>query len=138
MLKNLLNPGTYAREINIALLFLRITIGIFMLTHGISKFMLLLGNDQSIADPIGIGESASLALAVFAEMFCSILLILEQQRVLRIAYYNAGCRINFRNSADPFRVKEMALIYLSVFISILIAGAGNISVDNLIYKKIDL
>lgn len=45
MTKKLLNSGSYSLEINVALLFLRITIGIFMLTHGVGKFIQLLGND---------------------------------------------------------------------------------------------
>jgi putative oxidoreductase len=72
-------------------------------------------------------------------MFCSILLIFGAATrfaiiPLLITMLVAALIVH---SADPFHVKEMALIYLSVFISILIAGAGNISVDNLIYKKIN-
>ena len=139
MLKNLLNPGTYAREINVALLFLRITIGIFMLTHGISKFMMLMGEGPiQFADPIGIGPNASFALAVFAEVLCSILLIfgLATRFAVIPLLITMLVAVLIVHSADPFQVKEMALLYLSVFISILISGAGNISIDNLIYNKI--
>ena len=140
MIKKILNPGTYAREINIALLFLRISIGIFMLTHGVGKLMLLLGNEPiQFADPIGIGESTSLALAVFAEVLCSVLLIfgIATRFAVIPLLITMLVAVLIVHSDDAFRVKEMALLYLSVFISILIAGAGKISIDNLIYKKIN-
>lgn len=139
MTKILLNPGSYLREINIALLFLRITIGVFMLTHGFGKLtMLLEGNAVQFADPIGIGPAASLVLAVFAEVLCSILLIFGLATrfaviPLLITMLVAALIVH---SADAFGVKEMALLYLSVYIFILIAGAGKFSVDNWIYKKI--
>jgi putative oxidoreductase len=139
MLKNLLNPGTYAKEINIALLFLRIAIGIFMLTHGTGKLIALLGGGPiQFADPIGIGPAASLALAVFAEFVCSLFLIFGVATrfaviPLIITMLVAGFIIHAK---DLFHIKEMAFLYLSTFITIAIAGAGKFSVDNLIYKKI--
>lgn len=139
MIKKILNPGTYSREINLALLFLRVSIGIFMLTHGMGK-LLTLFTDSTIqfADPIGIGPTASLALAVFAEVLCSILLIFgiaTRFAVIPLVITMIVAAL-IVHSEDAFRVKEMALLYLSVFISILIAGAGKISVDNWIYRKI--
>ncbi|MDO9040037.1 MAG: DoxX family protein, partial [Bacteroidota bacterium] len=60
-----------------AILLLRITAGAFMLTHGIGKFSLLFGNEAiQFPDPIGVGATASLALAVFSEVLCSLFLIL--------------------------------------------------------------
>ena len=140
MTKKLLNPGSYTREINITLLFLRITIGIFMLTHGFGKLtMLFEGGPVQFADPIGIGPTASLILAVFAEVLCSILLIfgIATRFAVIPLLITMLVAVLIVHSDDAFRVKEMALLYLSVFISILIAGAGKISIDNLIYKKIN-
>ena len=140
MLKNLLNPGNYAQKINIALLFLRLSIGIFMLTHGTGKLMMLLsGRPIEFADPIGIGPAASLTLAVFAEVICSLLLIFGVATrfaiiPLIITMLVAGFVIH---ADDVFFVKEKAFLFLIVFITIAIAGAGKISADNLIYKKIN-
>lgn len=138
MTKKLLNPGSYSREINVALLFLRITIGVFMLTHGFGKLtMLFEGGPVQFADPIGIGPAASLVLAVFAEVLCSIFLIfgLATRFAVIPLLITMLVAVLIVHSADPFRVKEMALLYLIVFMSILISGAGKISIDNLIYKK---
>jgi putative oxidoreductase len=139
MIKKILNPGFYSREINIAILFLRVSVGIFMLTHGTGKLMALLsGGPVKFADPIGIGPAASLALAVFAEVICSLFLIFGiatrfSAIPLIITMLVAGFIVH---AEDLFRVKEMAFLYLSTFITIAISGAGKFSVDNLIYKKI--
>lgn len=139
MLKNLFNPGMYTQKVNIALLFLRVSIGILMLTHGTGKFITLLdGGPIEFADPIGIGPAASLALAVFAEFVCSLLLIFGVATrftiiPLIITMLVAGFIVH---ADDVFHVKEKAFLFLTVFITIAIAGAGKISADNLIYKKI--
>lgn len=39
------------------------------------------------------------------------------------------------HGADPFAVKELALVYLAIFVLMYIAGPGNYSVDRLIAKK---
>lgn len=139
MLKNLFNPGMYTQKVNIALLFLRVSIGILMLTHGTGKFITLLdGGPIEFADPIGIGPAASLALAVFAEFICSLMLILGVATrftilPLIVTMLVAGFIVH---ADDVFHVKEKAFLFLTVFITIAIAGAGKISADNLIYKKI--
>ncbi|MBY5958194.1 DoxX family membrane protein [Membranicola marinus] len=70
MIKNTFNPGNYAAHINFALLVLRIAVGILMLTHGLGKFERLFGEGPiQFSDPIGIGATASLVLAIFAEVF---------------------------------------------------------------------
>lgn len=139
MIKEILNPGTYAKKINIVLLFLRVTIGIFMLTHGISKFTQLIGEAPiQFADPIGVGQAASLALAVFAEVFCSILLIFGAATRFAVIplLITMLVAVLIVHSTDAFGVKEIALLYLTVYIAIAITGAGKFSVDNLVYKKI--
>lgn len=141
MTKKLLNPGSYSREINVALLFLRVTFGIFMMAHGTGKLITLFeGGPVQFADPIGIGPSASLILAVFAELVCSLFLIFGIATrfavfPLIITMLVAGFIVH---ADDVFFVKEKAFLFLIVFITIAIAGAGKISVDNLIYKKIIL
>lgn len=140
MIKKILNPGSYSWEINAALLFLRVSIGIFMLTHGTSKLITLLeGGPISFADPIGIGPVASLALVVFAEVFCSLLLIfgIATRFAVIPLLITMLVAVLIVHSADVFGVKEMALLYFIVYTTIAITGAGKFSVDNLVYKKIN-
>ena len=62
---------------NIGLLILRLFAGVAMLPHGISKLQMLLnGNASNFLDPIGIGATPSLILALFAELGCTLLVML--------------------------------------------------------------
>ena len=73
--KNNCCTDDYGIFINLALLVLRLSVGILMLTHGIPKLERLLSGDFNFPDPIGLGPELSLILVTFAEFFCSILTI---------------------------------------------------------------
>lgn len=76
MMKELFNPGRYSNKINIVILLNRVVIASFMLVHGLSKLSTLMGSEPvAFADPLGIGATSSLVLAVFAEVLCSIFLM---------------------------------------------------------------
>lgn len=96
------------------------------------------GGPIEFANPIGIGQAASLLLATFAEFFCALFLIFGFATrfavvPLIITMIVAGFIIH---ADDGYFVKEKAFMFLSVFITFAIAGAGKFSVDNLIYRKI--
>ncbi len=140
MIKNIFNPGNYPSTINFVLMLLRISVGILMLTHGIGKFSKLFGDAPiQFADPIGVGVTASLALAVFSEVLCSILLIFGIGTRLAaipliITMLVAALIVH---ADDPFGRQELPLLYTTMYLVIAIAGAGKISVDNWIYNKIN-
>jgi len=140
MIKNIFNPGNYLNNINFVLLILRLTVGIFMLTHGIGKFSTLFGDEPiQFPDPIGVGTTASLALTVFSEVFCSILLILGLgTRLAAIPLLITMLVAAFIIHAnDGFGKQELGLIYAAIYLVIAITGAGKISIDNWIYDKIN-
>src|ERR1043165_5278493 len=63
--------------LDLALLVIRILVGLTMLTHGSPKMAKLTsGQGSEFGDPLNIGPSASLALTVFAEFICSVLIII--------------------------------------------------------------
>jgi putative oxidoreductase len=139
MIKKLINPGNYSHNVNLALLILRVAVGAFMLTHGMGKFFKLFGDETiAFADPIGLGATASLALAVFAEVFCSVLLIFGlATRLAAIPLITTMFIAGFIvHAGDEFRVKEMAFLYLVVYIAIALKGAGKYSIDALIFNKL--
>ncbi|MES2141052.1 MAG: DoxX family protein [Bacteroidota bacterium] len=140
MINTLFNSGNYSKNINGALLLLRFVSGGFMLIHGIGKFSKLFGEAPiAFADPIGIGETASLALAVFAEVFCALFLIIGfLTRLAAIPLLITMLVAAFVvHSNDGFGKQELPLLYAAIYIVIAIAGAGKISIDNWIYKKIN-
>ena len=64
------NTGKHSASTSLALLFLRVAVGLLMLTHGYGKLMSLFAQGPvQFPDPIGMGATTSLVLAVFAEFF---------------------------------------------------------------------
>lgn len=138
MIKHILNSGNYHNNINIALLILRITVGLFMLTHGMGKFYKLVGDAPiQFIDPLGVGASTSLALTVFSEVLCSILLIIGLgTRLAAIPLLITMLVAAFIvHGADGFGKQELALIYATIYLVIALVGAGKISLDYLLNKK---
>lgn len=78
-------------------------------------------------------------LIVFAEVFCSIFLVIGfATRFAAIPLLFSMLVIVFIvHLDDGFGKQELPLIYASVYMIIAITGAGKISVDNLIYKKLN-
>ncbi len=116
---------------NLGLLLLRVGFGIMMLTHGIPKLLKMLSGDFSFGDPIGVGETATLILAVLCEVFFPILVIIGfKTRLSAIPVIITMAVAAFVvHAADPFGIKEKAILYLIGFIAIALLGAGKYSVD---------
>ncbi|HPW94432.1 MAG TPA: DoxX family protein [Fibrobacteraceae bacterium] len=133
------NPGEYSNNISLSLLFLRLIVGGFMLTHGIGKWMMLIGDGPiRFADPIGIGVTASLALTVFAEVFCSLFLIFgfaTRLAVIPLVITMLVATIVV-HGADGFGKQELPLLYASIYVFLAVMGSGKFSVDQYLYKKI--
>ena len=72
MLKRLLFPvkpdGTATSAM---LLIARIVFGILLMNHGIQKWSNFQELSTAFPDPIGLGSSISLSLAIFGELVCS-------------------------------------------------------------------
>jgi len=138
-MKKLFYIGEISPTLSIGLLILRVTVGVFMMTHGLGKLKMLVGPGEiQFADPIGIGVELSLILAVFAEFFCSILLILGLGTRLAafplwFTMFVAGVIVH---SADPFGVKEMAFLYGTIYTVLLFTGPGKLSLDWVINRTL--
>lgn len=138
ILKKLFSVGNYSTNVDVALLLLRVMVSAMMLTHGYGKFVNLFGDEPiQFADPLGLGVTISLILAVFAEFFCSLFLALGlATRLASIPLIVTMSVAAFIvHAEDAFSGKEMSLLYLLIYVILLIAGAGKYSIDNWIYKK---
>lgn len=122
-----------------ALLLTRIVVGALMLTHGLGKFYNLIG-DEAIAfgDPIGIGVTASLVLTVFAEVFCSIFLIIGfSTRLAAIPLIlTMLVAVLIVHASDEIGKKELPILYTLIYFILAVMGAGKYSLDHLIFGKI--
>lgn len=117
---------------DIGLLLLRVAFGgVMLVAHGWPKLIGFTDKMNAFPDPIGFGSPISLALCVFAEVVCSILLILGFKTRLALPPLIITMLIAFFviHAADPFGQKELAFMYLLAYIGLLFTGAGKYSLD---------
>lgn len=116
---------------HIAVFLLRVVSSMFMLTHGFPKLMKLLDGNMSFGDPLGLGPGVSLFLSAFAEGICSLFILLGwKTRLAAIPLIiNMAVAVFFAHAGDPFAKKELALLYLLIFVVLFIVGAGKYSLD---------
>ena len=137
-MKQLFRTSVNQKAADIWLLLFRVCIASFMLTHGVQKLTnLFSGEEIQFINFLGIGQTASFALSTFAEFFCSVLILIGlATRFAAIPQIiNMTVAVLMAHSHDPFKIKELALIYLLVFITILIFGGGKYSIDYLLFRK---
>lgn len=137
-MKKILKVNEATAATDIAVLIARIGIATLMLTHGLPKLMMLISGGQIMFPPVfGMSPEVSLALAVFAEVVCSVLLLagLGTRLVLIPLFVTMLIAALLIHSADPFAVKEPAILYSLVFGTLFLTGSGRYSLDYLLQKK---
>lgn len=133
-MKNLFLTDQHKDHVDVALLIARVGIGAMMLTHGIPKLQTLLsGTPVEFVTVFGLSAGASMWLAVFAEVFCSVLIILGLATRLAVLplIITMVIALVMAHAGDPFNKQEPALHYLLVYLVLLVAGSGKISIDGL-------
>jgi putative oxidoreductase len=140
MIKKIFNPGDNSYVVNASLFALRIWIGLAMLVnHGADKLKRFSEVAPDFPDPLGIGHTASLALAVFAEFFASLLLVFG-------VFTRFGALVLGINMSVAFFVihkaalsgqgsGELAFLYLMGYVVLLLAGPGSFSVDKILFTR---
>ncbi len=122
---------------SLMLLFGRVTFGFALLQHGLDKLYAFDVLTTTFPDPIGLGSVLSVCLAIFAEVFCSILLILGcLQRVVLLPIIATLSIAFFITHGGNTSEGELALIFLFAFIMLLIGGAGKYSIDHHLYTHL--
>jgi putative oxidoreductase len=137
-MKNIFSTTFKKEQSDILLLFIRVAVGSFMLTHGIGKFEnLFSGGEIKFGDPIGVGVVPSLVLTVFAEVFCSILLIVGLATRLAVIplIVTMATAVFVIHINQGFAKQEMAALYLLVYVTLFVTGSGKYSLDRLIREK---
>lgn len=138
---------------SIGLLILRLGIGGYLLTHGWGKLqMVLAGQFDQFGDPIGLGSGLSLVLIMFAEFFCSLLVmaglatrfaaapIVFGMAIAAFAAHgddpwtSGGARELFQAGETSYPAsKQPALMFLLVFLTLIFTGAGRFSADGILW-----
>ena len=135
-MRKLLSTKYSAGAFSAAMLILRLGLGIFMMHHGYQKLIHFGDMQAKFMNFMGIGSSASLALLIFAEFFCSLFLILGLfTRLAAIPLIIATCVMVFKaHNGDVFGDGETAALYLTGYLVLLFVGPGRVSVDSMIGK----
>ena len=131
--------------LSLGLLILRVLVGITMLTHGLAKLTSFSELSATFPDPIGLGSTLSLILIVIGALNwglvgCSLFVIVGAfTRLATIPLVFSMLVVIFVVHAnDPFQMRELPFLYLSIYILLFFTGAGKISLDSIISKKIDV
>lgn len=119
-------------NLDFGLLLLRVfTAGFMIYGHGWPKVQRMLAGNLKFADPIGLGEELSFFLMIFAEVICSVLIIIgyiTRPAVITLLF-GMGVVVFVVHSGDSFFDKEHILLYLVNFGVLLFTGPGKYSVD---------
>lgn len=121
-----------------AVLALRIIFGLLLLTHGATKIVNFTALATQFPDPLGVGQSLSLSLAIFAEVLCSLAFIigLLTRPACLVMAFNMLVALGAVHHFDILGVGELAFLYLVPFVIVLFTGAGKYSVDHLISQRV--
>ncbi len=125
-------------ETSVFLLVSRIIFGLLLLSHGIPKFANFHELSAVFPDPLGVGSSLSLGLAVFAELLCPLAFIFGflYRLALLPMIFTMGMAFFVIHGGDPFAAKELAFMYLMIYTLMFVAGPGKFALDNFIAEKI--
>lgn len=123
-----------------ASLFLRMFLGLTMIVlHGWGKFQKMLADPSGFPDPLGIGVALSLGLAVWAEFFCSLLILVGFATRLALTQLMATMAVAFflvhGAALSGPASGELAFAYLGAFLGLFILGPGRLSLDHLMLRK---
>ena len=110
---------------------LRVSVSLMMLSHGIPKALEYDTLIQTFPDPLNLGSKVSAQLILFAEVGCSILLIvgLAGRFAAATLFFAMMVAAIVHHFHDPWSAREMSLLYAAVYGALTLTGPGSPSVD---------
>lgn len=136
ILNDILKINQSATTIDVALLVLRVSIGILMLKHGIPKIKKLISPEPiHFFETFGLSERNSLKLATFVEVFfstCIIMGIGTPITVIPLLFTMVIAAFHTLKS-QPFDKKELPVLFLLIYVTIFLSGSGRFSLDYLLF-----
>ena len=135
-MKKLTSTKYSAGAFNLGMLVLRLGMGGLLLPHGYDKLVKFAEYKGQFINFLGLGTAVSLGLTIFAEFFCSALVILglftrfaaiPPLIAMLVALFEAHKGLIFGEG-------EHAALYAFGFFVIMVLGPGRISVDGAISK----
>jgi putative oxidoreductase len=132
-------PQTKLNDIGILLL--RLSTGATMiLAHGVPKIAGFSAHSAQFPDPLGVGASASMIMAILGETGFSLAILLGLQVRAAAAGLFTTMSIIFwlvhRN--DPWDYKELSLVYALICLTLILTGGGKYTLESWIKRRLKL
>lgn len=133
-MKKLLSIRYSTAAFNVSMLLIRLVFGLLMMNHGYDKLIHFSAKKAEFINFLGMGQTLSLVLVVFAEFFCALFIVLGLfTRLSLIPLIITMCVALFKvHHGDFMGEGQMAAAFLGAYLALLLTGPGKISVDGLI------
>ena len=135
-MKRLFSTKYSAGAFNTALLILRFVAAGLMIRHGYIKIISFNIEVTKMISLFGISPKICLLLVIFAEFFCSILLIIGLFTRLACIplVITMAVALFIKHDGHFFGDGQIATIFLACYAAIFLLGPGRISIDSMIGK----
>jgi putative oxidoreductase len=135
--RRITDTALHQPQTDIALLILRVGVGLLILQHGYPKFVdAMAGHYEGFPDPVGLGPHLSLMLAALTEFMLPLLLILGWYTRIALFPMLIGMLVIIFgvHGSDPISDKEHGILYLIPYMTLFLTGPGKFSFDGGIGK----
>ena len=135
-MKKLFSTRYNAGAFNTGLLILRLCAGILMANHGYMKLQHYNEMSGKFSSFIGLSPGISLALLIFAELVCAILITIGLFTRLACVplIISSAYALAVAHHWDVFGKGELITLFLAAFLTLLFTGPGKVSIDSMISK----
>lgn len=139
-MRKLFNTRITETSASLGLLIIRLAFCSALMMKGFQKLQHFDTMKATFMDPFGLGHSTSLALLIFAEFFCSILVGIGLISRLACIPIIIGMAVAFFKAHQGHFFNDQpgggqnAGLFLCVFLALLITGPGKYSLDRAIFK----
>jgi putative oxidoreductase len=121
------------------LLLFRLLAGFALLrVHGLEKIANYQEEVRSIPDPFGLGGEVNVAIAIFSDVFCALLVMGGLfTRLASLAVMSTTLvGLLFVHINDPWHGRDVPMVYSIMFLVILLLGPGKYSLDGALSKAL--
>ncbi|MGB5818698.1 MAG: DoxX family protein [Saonia sp.] len=132
------NTALSFEKISLGLLVYRILLSLSLInTHGLKKILHFDDSVAHIPDPFGLGGEFNTYFAVFANIFCALLVAFGCFTRLAIIPIISITLSGFFivHFSDPWPIKDVPLMYSLAFLLLLYVGPGKYSLDHRLFNK---
>jgi putative oxidoreductase len=139
LLQRIIDPRPSGRLLDRGLLAFRLLAGFALLrVHGWEKIANYNAELRSIPDPFGLGGEVNLAIAIFSDVFCAMLVMVGLfTRLASLSILGTTLvGLLFVHLHDPWHGRDVPMVYSIMFLIILLLGAGKYSLDGALSKTL--